>query len=304
MKYHLHKTFRVMAVASAIFFSLNTSAQNSTDTQGFSETSTGIKYKIYNGQGGEKPKPGDFIKFDFSYLVGLNDSLLQSSGKMPSYSPLDTGKNAEFSFMEIVPLLSKGDSAQLLISIDSLVNRQLIPAYNATFQKGSNIKCNIKLMGVYHSDSAVEVDYKTEENNEKARELRDIETYMSLNKIKGVLIGNGVYIMIENAGDTSVKAIPGTTASILYKGYLLNGKIFDTNMDSSKGHSEPIDVAVGKHTVIEGWEEALPYFGKGGKGKIFIPAMLGYGPQAMGEDLPAYSNLIFDIEVTDVKQNP
>jgi FKBP-type peptidyl-prolyl cis-trans isomerase len=75
-------------------------------------------------------------------------------------------------------------------------------------------------------------------------------------------------------------------------------------MDSSKGHTDPIEVNVGKKQVIQGWEEALPYFGKGGKGKIFIPAMLGYGPQAMGADIPAFSDLIFDIEILDVKQAP
>ena len=37
---------------------------------------------------------------------------------------------------------------------------------------------------------------------------------------------------------------------------------------------------------------------------FLIPAMLGYGPQAQGADIPAFSNLIFDIEVTDVKEAP
>jgi FKBP-type peptidyl-prolyl cis-trans isomerase len=75
-------------------------------------------------------------------------------------------------------------------------------------------------------------------------------------------------------------------------------------MDSSKGHTEPYDVPVGRHNVIPGWDEALPYFGKGGTGKIFVPSFLGYGPQGNGPDLPPNANLIFDIQVVDVKDAP
>ncbi len=75
-------------------------------------------------------------------------------------------------------------------------------------------------------------------------------------------------------------------------------------MDSTKGHTDPIEVPVGMHQVIPGWDEALPYFGKGGKGKILVPSMLGYGPQGRGADMPPYSNLIFDVEILDVKNAP
>ncbi|MBV9961604.1 MAG: FKBP-type peptidyl-prolyl cis-trans isomerase [Parafilimonas sp.] len=268
---------------------------------GLLKTKSGLQYKIFPGSGGAKPAAGEFVKFRFSYTIGAKDSLLQSSGRMPSYSPVDTGKNVQYSFMEIVPKLSVGDSAIAVVSVDTLVKRKVLPDYSEVFKKGSRINCHIKLLAVFKSDSAVQTDYEAESDVEKAKEVKDIEAYMAQNNIKGELVGNGVYVMIENAGDTSMKADSGTTASIKYKGYLLNGKVFDTNMDSSKGHTDPIDVAVGKHTVIAGWEEALPYFGKGGKGKILIPAMLGYGSQAMGEDIPEYSNLVFDMEIVDVK---
>jgi FKBP-type peptidyl-prolyl cis-trans isomerase FkpA len=278
----------------------HTSTQTHT-TATLLKTKSGLQYKIYPGTGGEKPKAGEFIKFRFSYTIGAKDSVLQASGRMPSYSPVDTGKNVQYSFMEIVPKLSAGDSAIAIVSVDSLVKRKILPDYNNVFKKGSSIKCHIKLLQVFKSDSEVQTDYEAESDLEKAKEIKDIEVYMAQNNIKGQLIGDGVYIAIENAGDTTMKADTGTTASIKYRGYLFNGKVFDTNMDSSKGHTDPIDVSVGKHAVIAGWEEALPYFGKGAKGKVLIPAMLGYGSQAMGEDIPEYSNLVFDIEIVDVK---
>ena len=124
---------------------------------------------------------------------------------------------------------------------------------------------------------------------------------MSQNNLTGIKTIGGAYVVIENAGDTALKADTGKLVSIKYKGYLFNGTVFDTNIDSSKGHTDPIEVTVGQHRVISGWEEGLPYFGKGGKGKLLIPAMLAYGPQQQGPDIPGYSNLIFDIEIIDVK---
>ena len=100
--------------------------------------------------------------------------------------------------------------------------------------------------------------------------------------------------------------LPIDSPSVKYKGYLMsdNSKIFDTNMDSSKGHTEPYEVAVGRGGVIVGWTEGLPYFGKGAKGKIFIPSYLAWGPQGSPPDIPANANVIFDIEILDIKDAP
>ena len=55
-----------------------------------------------------------------------------------------------------------------------------------------------------------------------------------------------------------------------------------------------------KHAVIKGWDEALPYFSKGGKGKVYVPSMLAYGPQGSPPNIGPYEHLYFNIEVVDV----
>ena len=50
--------------------------------------------------------------------------------------------------------------------------------------------------------------------------------------------------------------------------------------------------------VIAGWQEGIPLFSKGGEGKLFIPASLGYGYNA-SNGIPGGSVLIFDIELID-----
>jgi FKBP-type peptidyl-prolyl cis-trans isomerase len=197
-----------------------------------------------------------------------------------------------------------GDSAEISISIDSLKSRGMIGDYNPMLVKGQLIKCKLQLVKVFKNEKDMIEDYQGAMENEKNAETKSIENYLAKNNLKGVKTRQGAYVIINNPGD-ALKADSGKVATIMYKGYLQsNGKVFDTNMDTTKGHTAPIQIAVGARGSIRGFSEGLPYFGKGGKGKILIPAMLGYGPEAQGADIPAYSNLVFDIEVTDVQDMP
>ncbi len=82
------------------------------------------------------------------------------------------------------------------------------------------------------------------------------------------------------------------------------GKKFDSNVDTSFGHAEPISLVIGSGQTIRGWEEGLQLFGKGGKGTLYIPSLMGYGPPGKPPVIPAYAPLVFDVEVKDVSAAP
>lgn len=90
----------------------------------------------------------------------------------------------------------------------------------------------------------------------------------------------------------------------MYRGTFLDGKKFDGNMDSDSPNKQPLEFVIGQGGVIKGLEDGLKLFNKGGKGKVFIPAMLGYGPNGSAPVIPPYASLVFDIEVLDVKIAP
>jgi FKBP-type peptidyl-prolyl cis-trans isomerase len=271
----------------------------------YEKAPSGLPYKIYKGKGTVKAKAGDFAKFNMKYILADRDSVFSSTyGSIPAYSPIDTGKRVKYSFMEILPLMSEGDSAEVSISIDTLKNMGVIPDYNSVFAKGQIIKCKIQLLKLFKNEKDMLDDYEKSIDKEKEAESKALESYMLKKNLKGVKTKNGAYVVIENAGDQSLKADSGKIATIMYRGYLENGNVFDTNMDTTKGHTDPIQIAVGSRGSIQGFSECLPYFGKGGKGKFLIPAMLGYGGAPQGSDIPAFSNLIFDITVIDVTDMP
>lgn len=272
----------------------------------YEKTASGLTYKIFKGKGnGALLKAGMFAKLNIEYLLSPKDSILNSTyGKVPLYTAIDTAAQNKYSFMELLPKCKAGDSAIFTISIDTLKNRGAIPAYNEIFKRGDQIKCKMTVLKTFTNENDIRADYEKEMTVEKDREINDVKNYLSKKGVKAQQTKNGAFVEITNAGD-AVKAQPGKVASVMYRGYLQDGgKVFDTNMDTTKGHTDPIDVAVGQGSVIPGWEEALPYFGKGGKGKIYVPAMLGYGPQGSQGAIPPYANLVFDIEVRDVKDAP
>jgi FKBP-type peptidyl-prolyl cis-trans isomerase FkpA len=271
----------------------------------YEKTPSGLAYKIFKGKSTVKAKPGQFAKFNMRYILADRDSTFSSTyGKIPAYSAIDTGKRVKYSFMEILPLMSEGDSAEVSISIDTLKNMGLIPKYDNMFVQGQIIKCKVQLLKLFNNEKDVIDDYQKSIDKEKNAETKALENYMAKHNLKGTKTKNGAYVVIENAGDPSLKADSGKVAVLMYKGYLENGTVFDTNMDTTKGHTDPIQVSVGSRGSIQGFSECFPYFGKGGKGKFLIPSMLGYGGTPQGADIPAFSNLIFDIQVIDVTDMP
>ena len=107
----------------------------------------------------------------------------------------------------------------------------------------------------------------------------------------------GLYYMITQPG-SGPKAEQFDNVKVHYTGTLWTGKKFDSSVD--RGEPLPLMLGVGK--VIPGWDEGIALLSKGGKGKLIIPFYLAYGDQAAGADIPAKSDLIFDVELVDVQK--
>ena len=87
----------------------------------------------------------------------------------------------------------------------------------------------------------------------------------------------------------------GQTVVVHYIGWLENGKEFNNSYKLGK----PAEFRLGG--VIPGWNEGLQTMKVGGKRRLFIPSKLAYGPQGRPPTIPPNSNLIFEIELLDIK---
>jgi len=108
---------------------------------------------------------------------------------------------------------------------------------------------------------------------------------------------SGLMYVIDNAG-TGDKIKAGDTLDIHYTGKFENGKVFD----SSIPRGVPLHFIYQQQHMIPGFEEALSMLAKGAKATFIIPYYLAYGPMGRPGAIPPYSDLIFELQVVNVKQ--
>jgi len=85
--------------------------------------------------------------------------------------------------------------------------------------------------------------------------------------------------------------------SIHYTGYLLDGTKFDSSLD----RGEPLKFQVAGGQMIQGFDEGVRGMRIGGKRKIVVPWAMAYGEAGRPPLIPPKSDLVFDLELLDVK---
>jgi len=85
-----------------------------------------------------------------------------------------------------------------------------------------------------------------------------------------------------------------STVSVFYEGTLIDGTVFDGNMESDSPMSFPLN------QVIRGWTEGLQLMPVGSTYKFYVPSNLGYGPNG-GGPIPPNATLIFKVELVEIQ---
>jgi FKBP-type peptidyl-prolyl cis-trans isomerase len=105
----------------------------------------------------------------------------------------------------------------------------------------------------------------------------------------------GLRYVILAPGETSgALPKPGMMVSVLYKGMLLNGKVFDEN-----NPEHPLKVRVDRGELIAGWDEALQKMHKGEKWLLIVPPEMAYGARGRPPDIKRYATLVFEMQLLD-----
>ena len=150
---------------------------------------------------------------------------------------------------------------------------------------------------------------------EKMDSLARIEKEKNNNyREKATKLSSGVEIYYINKGK-GIKPIEGDEIFFYYEGYLaINGVLFGTNRkdimiaydrysaeDESKGWYDPSKITYSNDMqLIQGFREVLMKMSVGDKVYAYIPSEMGYGNRAMGNRIPANSDLEFIIELVDI----
>src|SRR5690554_2561817 len=159
--------------------------------------------------------------------------------------------------------------------------------------------------------SSIEKIKKEEEIKNKKSEVLMTKTKAMFDEYnaKATALPSGVKVYIAEKG-TGVKPAENENIAFDYAGYLNNGKLFDTGIESlatehgildeqrkAANAYQPLNYTFGdQSTFIKGMIEGLLQLEKGDKAYIFIPSELGYGDRALGP-IPANSDLVFYVDI-------
>lgn len=265
----------------------------------FLKTDKNLEYKFIElGKSDRPSKVGDV--FELNMIQKIGDSVVMNTLAQqgaPISQPLVQAQE-EYDVMSGLALMRAGDKAIFRIPLADLFAKGM--PKQEWMKEGDYISFEIDVVSVKSAkeikDEAAAKEKAAASNDDKA--IQDYLKAANITNFKKT--ESGLYYVIHTPG-TGDNAKKGQTVSVNYTGKLLDGKVFDSNIDPKFNHVEPFNVPAGAGQVIKGWDEALMLMNKGTKATVYIPSNLGYGSRAMGTDIPANSILIFDMEILDIK---
>ncbi len=274
-------------------------------SSGLKRTASGFEYQIF-----PSAKPGDSIKKRDVVKIQLyqyaDDTLLTSTvGKMPQYVEINN-ELREFDYTELLSQMRVNDSAVCFFEVKDIMKRAGKDAkVPKMLENRKQVKVHFRIMAKFSSEAEAMFDQEKTQNSLVGLTGMDEKTGLS-NASKSfdslirslpaapVKLEEGVYVSITEKGAGS-KIQKGQPVAVIYKGMLINGKIFE-----EKTKEDPFVIHAGIGEASRGFDIAVASLSIGDKARVYVPASLAYGAQRVGDYIPAFSNLIFDMEIAEL----
>lgn len=279
---------------------------------GYKRTESGLQYKIFETGSGPAAVAGSTVKLHYSQL--LHDTVTGTTeGKLPYYKALIPGTIFPYDpFEALTKGVRSGDSVVVIQRIDSLMKKGKLTQLPPHLKPTDELIIRIKVLKVFpfdimkpgHADSLIRIDKEAERNKMDSLQTvlgpKRVEEYLHSKNITAALQQHGTYVEIMKAGD-GMQADSGKNVVVKYKVANLQGKVLDTNMDTSFRRTEPLKFVVGSAYMPRSVDLAIRGLKRGGHARIYIPAMVAVRDMPNGGEQPSYEDLVFEVILEDVQ---
>jgi peptidylprolyl isomerase len=236
------------------------------------KTASGLEYTITEKGNGKTPVKGDKVSVHYTGKL-TNDTVFDSSVKRNTPFEFRVGEGAVIKgWDEVFLLLKEGDKA--------------------TIKFGPELGYGAEATGPIPANSTLIFDVELLKIVAPAIKPFDIKGKDTITTKSGLK-----YVIVKK----NKEGIPttGKKATIHYSGYMRDGKMFDSSLD----RGQPLIADVGKSKLFPGLDEAVSLMRTGEKARFIIPSALAFGERG-GGPVPPNTDLIMDLEVTEVKDIP
>ena len=271
----------------------------SCDKAAYKKTPGGMPYQLFAGKDTATAKIGNFLKVNFTQKI--NDSIyFTTDGALPIYIPV-TGQSNPYDVTELWTSLHVGDSVVATQMMDTFIKRLPPGSLPPQFKKGDRILTFVKVLGLFANDSLKTIDEKKDQDAFAVIETKVVDDFIKSKKANVTRTPSGAYVEILEPG-TGNLIDSGKYITVNYTGTTFKGEKFDSNVDPAFGHVQPMSFTVGAPGMSKGFDESMLSLRNGASARLYVPSMLAYGANPpRNSKIKPFENLIFEVKVTDVK---
>lgn len=238
---------------------------------------------------GRCPVEGEKVELDFEAFLLDGTSMGSTFGQDEKLSFVLGEGNTLPGWEEVVPQMHLGERVRAIMPFEMAYgDHQVgdIPPY-------TNLVYDIKLLKITTKEELA----KQAEAEKKALKAQSEQAFWDFLKANDITeyTANGLFFKKLTTTE-GAKPEVGQTVKIKYEAKYLDG----TELGSSDQKGEFYEMEYGKGAVLKGLEEGVGLMRVGEKARFVLPYTLAYGDNPYN-NIPAYSNLVFDVELIEIK---
>lgn len=239
---------------------------------------------------GRCPVKGDKVELDFETFLLNGQSIGSTFGQDEKFVFILGEGYVIPGWEEVVPKMHLGERVRAYIPFEMAYGEHSVPG----IPMYANLVYDIKLLKITSAEE-MKREEELEQKKMKVESEQAFKQYLKENKITDHTKSGLYYAKSVLTEGQSPKL--GLTARITFEATFLDG----TPLGSSEQLGGHYDVPFGRGAVLKGLEEGIGLMKVGEKARFVLPYTLAYGEKTYG-NIPAYSNLVFDVELVDVFQ--
>lgn len=115
-----------------------------------------------------------------------------------------------------------------------------------------------------------------------------------------ITMGNGLQYFDFEPGSGAI-AETGMIVTVHLIGWLDHNGAKGSKFISTYDRGKPVSFKLGTDKVMKAWSAGIRGMKTGGKRRLLVPSKLGYGEKGVAEIVPPNADLVFDVELLEVR---
>ncbi len=262
--------------------------------QKYETTTNGLQYRILEKGKGKRAVMGDILRLHLSYSNEIGAVIYDSKVLGDTFMIRLSEPTFKGGIEEGFALLNEGDSAEFIVSADSIFDKLFKAPMPPSVMKGEKLHFNVRFKKIVSVEEMNQ--FMPGASNPEAEEENRIQDYLIKNGLQVAPRKPGVYYVVfkEGAGDPPKE---GDEITVRYTAKDMSGKVYD----APESNNGAITFKLGEGDFLPEWIAIVRGMKKGELSRLVLSSANAYGAKQSGP-VPPNTPLVFDLEMVSIKR--